>query len=230
MDYMMPGMDGVKTLHAIQSQIPDFTTPVVALTADTLSGTREELLKEGFTAYLTKPIISSDFEKAISSLIPREYVTGHAAKPQSSPVSKDVKEAISRELAKGGVELDEGLKNASGHWPLLAAMADAFWQGHEQSHAQMQSVLSGKNAPDLEALRHYTHSLKSSSRFVGAMELSHHAKLIEQACKDADRERITLAMPLMYLEWDRARAVLEAFSAQVHAMESSDDRRSGGGR
>ncbi len=55
MDDMMPEMSGVKTLEKLK-QINNFNVPVVALTANAISGMREKYLKEGFDDYLSKPI------------------------------------------------------------------------------------------------------------------------------------------------------------------------------
>ncbi len=57
MDQMMPGMDGVETTAKIR-QYDDYykAVPVVALTANALSGAEQSLLKSGFNDYISKPI------------------------------------------------------------------------------------------------------------------------------------------------------------------------------
>ena len=57
MDHMMPEMDGVEALHAIRRLSEDVAkTPVVLLTANAVSGVKEEMIEEGFDAFLSKPI------------------------------------------------------------------------------------------------------------------------------------------------------------------------------
>ena len=57
MDHMMPEMDGVETLHAIRHMGGIFERlPIVLLTANAVSGVREEMLAEGFDDFLSKPI------------------------------------------------------------------------------------------------------------------------------------------------------------------------------
>ena len=56
MDYMMPGMNGMETLHILRDM--GYTHPVVALTANAIVGQREEFLKNGFDEFITKPIES----------------------------------------------------------------------------------------------------------------------------------------------------------------------------
>ena len=55
LDDMMPKMSGIETLKELKN-IPNFTTPVIALTANAISGMKEKYLKEGFNDYLAKPL------------------------------------------------------------------------------------------------------------------------------------------------------------------------------
>ena len=58
LDHRMPEMDGVETLHRMEVLEGNLNrdTPVIALTANAVSGAREEYLAYGFTDYLTKPV------------------------------------------------------------------------------------------------------------------------------------------------------------------------------
>ena len=55
MDDMMPKMSGVETLKELK-KIEKFNIPVVALTANAVSGMKEKYLKEVFNDYLSKTI------------------------------------------------------------------------------------------------------------------------------------------------------------------------------
>ena len=54
MDIMMPGMSGEETFENLKKQI-GFNVPVIALTADAVSGAKEKYLAMGFTSYISKP-------------------------------------------------------------------------------------------------------------------------------------------------------------------------------
>lgn len=57
MDIHMPGMGGVAALRKIRAEQPDYEhVPVIALTADAMSGDREKYLAEGMDAYVPKPL------------------------------------------------------------------------------------------------------------------------------------------------------------------------------
>lgn len=69
LDDMMPKMSGVETLQKLK-EVPGFNIPVVALTANAISGMREQYLESGFNDYLAKPI-----EKEELSRVLREYLS-----------------------------------------------------------------------------------------------------------------------------------------------------------
>ena len=54
MDIMMPNMGGEETLAKLKEN-PNFNIPVIALTADAISGAKEKYIEEGFTDYIAKP-------------------------------------------------------------------------------------------------------------------------------------------------------------------------------
>ena len=68
MDIMMPKMNGVETLYRLREK-EDFSTPVIALTADALEGTDEKYLSVGFNSYLSKPIDRKLLNKVINKYL-----------------------------------------------------------------------------------------------------------------------------------------------------------------
>ena len=72
MDIMMPEMSGETTLIKLKEKA-DFNIPVVALTADAVSGAKEKYEKEGFVNYIAKPFtreeIKEKLEKIFSKIV-----------------------------------------------------------------------------------------------------------------------------------------------------------------
>lgn len=75
MDHMMPVMDGVMTFHNIR-QLCEINkdTPVFVLTANAVAGAEQDYMNEGFTGYLTKPIVPQKLEKTVHDNIAPELV------------------------------------------------------------------------------------------------------------------------------------------------------------
>ncbi|MCR4779664.1 MAG: response regulator [Ruminiclostridium sp.] len=62
LDQMMPEMSGTQTLDMIRAEHLADGTPVIALTADAISGARESYIAQGFDDHLTKPVIYEELE------------------------------------------------------------------------------------------------------------------------------------------------------------------------
>ena len=66
MDHMMPEMDGVEALHTIRTLRNDARNiPVVLLTANTVIGVKEQMIREGFNDFLSKPIDIDELESVL---------------------------------------------------------------------------------------------------------------------------------------------------------------------
>ena len=76
MDHKMPGMDGIQCLHAIREQAGGLCkdTPVVVLTANSGSENQAMYRREGFDAYLLKPVESIELEKTLLEFLPEDLV------------------------------------------------------------------------------------------------------------------------------------------------------------
>lgn len=76
LDHMMPEMDGIETLHRFREnkQTSNHEKPVIALTANALTGSKEYYLEQGFDDYLSKPIIPEKLEKMIMNRLPDNMI------------------------------------------------------------------------------------------------------------------------------------------------------------
>ena len=65
---MMPRMTGTETLQKLK-EIETFNTPVVALTANAITGMKEEYIGRGFNDYLSKPIVKEDLNRVMKKYL-----------------------------------------------------------------------------------------------------------------------------------------------------------------
>lgn len=157
LDHRMPQMDGIETLKRLK-ELPNFdkTTPVIALTANVVSGAREMYISEGFTDFLAKPINGNRMERMLINYLPKSC--------QDS--EEDVAAAISRE---SGIE-------ACGSEKVYDQVTRQFVQLAPDNIREIRSLY------DEQDVKNYTikvHALKSSARFVGANQLSKEAASLE---------------------------------------------------
>ncbi|MBQ7261830.1 MAG: response regulator [Lachnospiraceae bacterium] len=74
LDQMMPGMSGTETLRQIKEENLANNTPIIALTADAILGARDIYIREGFTDYLSKPVMYEDLERLLLKYIDSRLV------------------------------------------------------------------------------------------------------------------------------------------------------------
>jgi two-component system cell cycle response regulator DivK len=71
MDVQLPGIDGVEALEKLRQDERTASIPVLALTAQAMSGDRERFLEAGFDGYLAKPVDVGELIEAV-----REHCDG----------------------------------------------------------------------------------------------------------------------------------------------------------
>ena len=189
LDHMMPEMDGVETLHHMKAMntYPCKDTPVIALTANAISGAHEMYLKEGFTEYLSKPIQPEKLEKMIVSMLPQElveeYETVDCAGNDESISLPDV----------DGIDWDIALQHASNLENLKETLF-VLYTTLDGDADELEAYYTKMRNNDGNAIQNYrikVHAMKSSASLIGAMKLSQSAKELEDAAKTNDTDFIT---------------------------------------
>ena len=74
LDQMMPEMSGAQTLTEIRNRHLCDDTPIVALTADAIVGARDNYIREGFTDYLSKPVLFEALEAIIQRYLREDLI------------------------------------------------------------------------------------------------------------------------------------------------------------
>ncbi len=74
LDQMMPRMSGTQTLEMIRNCHLADNTPIIALTADAIVGARESYIREGFSDYLSKPVMYNDLEAILLRYIDKSLI------------------------------------------------------------------------------------------------------------------------------------------------------------
>lgn len=102
LDHMMPDMDGVETLKHMRQLEGYDAIPIYVLTANAVTGAKEQYMEAGFDGFISKPIVSDKLEQALWERLPQSLVLsdgagiGDAAGAQGSSSSGvEAKEDIS---------------------------------------------------------------------------------------------------------------------------------------
>lgn len=72
MDVQLPGMDGIEALGRLRQDERTASIPVLALTAQAMSGDRERFLEAGFDGYLSKPVDVAELIRTVKEHCDRD--------------------------------------------------------------------------------------------------------------------------------------------------------------
>ena len=214
LDHMMPGFDGVQTLKKIR-ELQDGALqdlPVIALTANTVSGAREMFRSEGFTEFVPKPIERTVLERVLRRVLPKrfvQYAEGPAEAPEltEEPPARTPPEMSAKEepetaakeeapekvagpydrLSQAGINVELGLDYCGGDEKFFKKMLSMFLAQSEGKRGEIVSLYEAENWADY-AIK--VHALKSTALTIGAEALSAQAKELELAGKRGDVEFI----------------------------------------
>ena len=206
LDYRMPEMDGIETLHRFKELFPEkaAATPVISLTASAVSGSREIMLGAGFTDYLSKPVDIHEMEDMLMAYLPSEKV--HPAE-KTEAVQRAAPEGLPAELLSiPQLDVRQGLRFCGDAEDYLAALKVYF----DSISARAEELRRLMKQADWEKYTILVHSLKSTSRSVGAVGLSDLARALEQAGNGRDTETLYRDTPRLLDEYLSLKGLLEA--------------------
>jgi len=214
LDHMMPEMDGIETLHCLKEMDTNLSqdAPVVALTANAITGAKEMYLAEGFDAFLSKPINPEKLEQMILRLLPRDLLQFDVEPDEAmSEVVHKRKPVSDTELPIiEGVDWNYGMLHFPEESMLLETVEDFYKAINIEADALERFYQECKDSPDM--LKQYkikVHSMKSTANLIGIVVLGGMAKILENAAKDGDVARIDALHPIFIEEWRSYREKLE---------------------
>ena len=216
LDHMMPGYDGVETLKRIRELRNGMyqDLPVIALTANTVSGAREMFRNEGFTEFVPKPIERTVLERVLRKVLPKGCIqysvtSENTEKPMKKPAeavrsvsadsleqsnptetpvtTADVSALPYDRLVRAGVNVEMGLDYCAGDEDFYREMLRLFSTQGAEKRAEIAALYESANWTDY-AIK--VHALKSTSLTIGAEALSAQAKELERAGKRGDADFI----------------------------------------
>ncbi len=220
MDHMMPGMDGIETMHRARKLPNSEETPFIILTANAVSGAREMFLKEGFTDYLSKPVDGKMLEEVLWQYLPKEKIKDAPAGPgsaageeeaatttagQEGTSSRPEESTAGNETAGPGdmpvLDVQLGLRYCGNLEKVYWRLLPLFCRMREEKKKEIEEALAQENWSDYTT---YVHALKSSSLSVGGQPCSEAAKAQELAGKRYLAEDATEEDKIEALEYIRA--------------------------
>lgn len=195
MDIMMPVMNGEEALKKLR-EIDGFNTPVIALTADAVAGSKEKYIKEGFADYLAKPFNKDGLKEKLDKIFNNEKQTSedrwkdvpkYEFGTNMKPLEEEVKEETNdneKILEEANINYKVGLENFGSIEMYKEMLNDWFKEIDEK----WNRIVSNK-----ENMKEYSvdvHSLKSDSKYFGFTELAKLSLNHELKSKEGDKSYV----------------------------------------
>ena len=187
MDCHMPVMDGFEATLLIREHEKKqgiTRTPIIALTADHVNGTRDKCIKTGMDDFLTKPI---DFELLQNKLTALTNSGNKEAASGNNPAVKNSEDS-SRETVFDPALIEELKKlQIPGKPDIISQLFEIYLKETGLKIDNLKKSSADKNA---DSIRMIAHNLKSSTANVGGVKLSALFKTLENKAKNNDVEDI----------------------------------------
>ena len=231
MDHMMPGMDGIEATRIIRNEIDsDYARniPIIALTANAIVGNEEMFLKNGFQAFLSKPI-----DVMRMDLILRQWVRNKEREQSdesfvdcSMPTHETAQEpdridhADEEEIPRiDGIDLQAGLNYFAGNKDIYLSVIRSYVDNTTRLITQLCNVTE-------ETLADYAiniHGIKGSSYGIKASEIGEQAEELEHAAKAGDFQHVSRSTPLFIRNAEKLLGALSGL-LEVDTTEAKPSR------
>lgn len=213
LDYMMPQMDGIDTLRELKKDV-QFHIPVIALTADVTKGIEQTFLREGFCAYLSKPVMWSKLEDLLMKYLRDDLVFIREDLKEEQKIKDEEFKQLKGQLKENDIKIEEGLRLLDGDFMQYRKLMEFFTEYQEEYMRQMQQLMTQKEVK-VDEITRMMHTLKSNAKAIGAIHLYEIAKEMEDRGKQKDMEYIMSAYDLLKLEWRRVFKASREFIEQT---------------
>jgi len=189
MDHMMPEMDGIqatKIIRGLSNENPHYANlPIIALTANAVSGTKEMFLANGFNDFLSKPIDTVKLNAILAKWLPKEKQEKLSKDARTiGTIDSDFEDA---EIEIEGLDVKKGIAMTGGIFENYVRALAVFHKDGFQKIGEIKKCLETNNH---SLYTTYVHALKSASASLGAYDLSEQAKALEAAGKREDSKFI----------------------------------------
>jgi signal transduction histidine kinase/CheY-like chemotaxis protein len=225
MDHMMPEMDGIEATTRIRALDGVWykNMPIIALSANAVSGARESFLAGGMNDFISKPIDTEQLNLTLLKWLPPEKIAGTVPVPEAGqgdgekPQEVDPEAGPLKELTDiAGLDLRTGLSHVGNDQGTYITILRQFCKEFPDYVAEIQRFRAEENWKEY-SIR--LHGIKGVLANMGMEKLSQWAYQLEQASKGEDyavcREETEGICEALYQFWDALRrtAVLDAGEA-----------------
>ena len=165
MDLQMPVMDGYTATKTIRKNKDFDSLPIIAMTADAMSGVQDKVLSIGMNDYITKPIDVGELYKTLLKWIKPEEIKGTKKQKKQAEIKEPAEVALPQ---IAGIKIEEGLKRVAGNKKLYLKILLQFADNNREFTEKIKKAVKNK---DQELAVRTAHTLKGVAGNLGAVDL-----------------------------------------------------------
>nr|WP_315243254.1 ATP-binding protein [uncultured Albidiferax sp.] len=221
MDCQMPVMDGFTATRLLR-QDPRWThLPIIAMTANAMSGDREKVLAVGMNDHIGKPLdVAAMFATIARWVAPSASGQPPRLLPVAPHQAGDPAQRFQGLDRVPGLDWAAGLRVAGGKADLYARLLVRFVATQRDFTAQFDQLCTDLSSPaQQEALVRHVHTLQGLAGNIGAHNLQRTAHSLELAC--AEPQMQSAEMQVLQILRDAVDAALHAVVAGIAAWEQA---------
>ena len=230
LDDMMPKMSGVETLKKLR-EIPGFNIPVVAMTANAISGMREKYIEDGFNDYLAKPIEKEQLIHVLNNILGRS-ITESIEIPREeidAAIRNDSEKFNQKVIPVGEIETleieDDNMNQFRSMTEKDENIANSSFDGYsylENNGVDLEYALSllgdikiYKNNNDMKNYTIDVHSLKSDCKYLGFMKLADISYQHELKSRENDLEFVNNNFEKLEKEYKKVLEITKTYVKNI---------------
>ena len=216
MDHMMPIMDGVEATRRIREkeEATGAHQTIIALTADAMSGAKEEFMAAGMDDFVAKPIEIKDICSKLRKYLPQEKIV---TTEECLVVQEETDDLPQIE----GLDVEAGV-HYSGSRALFFNLLGDYYKLIDTKTKKIKQCLADGMIRDLTI---EVHALKNTTRMIGAIELSERFKELEALGNANDGKALEEKVPEVLELYAGYKSVLSPYGAvdEASLQEASKD-------
>jgi two-component system, NarL family, sensor histidine kinase BarA len=195
MDIQMPGMDGMEaTRHIRALEQGKRRTPIIALTAHTITEQKAELLIAGMDDCISKPVNEAQLAHIINRWASLSGKKEVVIQVEEKNHNQHVREPLPTQDLTGSVDIQLCLKLANNKPALARDMLSMLLSGLETEKQQINAALANS---EYEELGELIHRLYGSSCYCGVPRLKHISGLLDKLFQSEQYEQARDAIPAL---------------------------------
>jgi len=192
MDHMMPGKDGIETVHEIRKLGGKYEKLIIiAFTANAVSGAREMFLENGFNDFISKPINADELQEFVKRYLPPNKVRIVSKNENQQDILKREKQLHHKSIV-------------------------TFVKENRNTYKKLIDSLS---SGDIKTAHRIVHTLKSSSGYLGKSALQKAAISLEESLRNETANHTPEQLSVLEKELSSALIEFEPIVKEIKSIE-----------